>query len=97
MSLQCLPSGRRTVSHQSAAAYRGGSLSSTRNSSARSCTGPDLTIVPSLSAAFDGQICFVCSSKEEETGEISVLLFGSQGEEPVVDSTLQREGAAQRG
>lgn len=35
--------------------------------------------------------------EEEETGEISVLLFGPQGEEPVVDSTLQREGAAHRG
>lgn len=30
--------------------------------------------------------------------QISVLLFGPQGEEPVVDSTLaRREGAVQRG
>lgn len=42
-------------------------------------TVPDLTIAPSLSAAFQGQICVVCSSEEEETGQIYVLLFGPQG------------------
>lgn len=44
--------------------------------------------------SFGGQTGFLCGRKEEETeGGISVLLFGPQGEEPVVDSTLQRETA----
>lgn len=39
----------------------------------------------------------MCARSRARACVISVLLFGPQGEEPVVDSTLQREGAVQRG
>lgn len=42
-------------------------------------------------------MCGSEEEEEEETGDVSVLLFGPRGEEPVVDSTLRREGAALRG
>ncbi|KAK9531619.1 hypothetical protein VZT92_011034 [Zoarces viviparus] len=105
MSLQCAsPQAAAQQSYQSTAAAPGGGerkalLTVNIVSSALPCTVFRTgTIAPSLCAAFDRQIVFcVCSSEEEETGEVPVLLFGPQGEEPVVDSTLQREGAALRG
>lgn len=110
MSLQCAsPQAAAQQSRQSAALTGGAGrhllaadlLSSPLLSSALPCTGADLEHHTRPLCSFGGQICFLCGSEEEEeeeeTGVISVLLFGPQGEEPVVDSTLQREGAAQRG
>lgn len=78
MSLQCAsPQAAAKQSHQSAAVPGGKTLlTADLLSSALSCRGPLPDIIPNLSAAFDGHTGFLCGRKEEETGGISVLLFG---------------------
>ncbi|KAL3052577.1 hypothetical protein OYC64_005172 [Pagothenia borchgrevinki] len=88
MSLQCAsPQAAAQLSHQSAAVPGEGSPAPGR-------TSPSY---PASLEPFSARHVLCAAVTWRRRGEISVLLFGPQGEEPVVDSTLQREGVAQRG
>lgn len=92
--------------HCSVPPPRGAHQSSCRGSSAAWISSPPASKTSTRTRTHARQTCLLCSSKEEEAVRasarvlpcvISVLRLGPQGEEPVVDSTLHREGAVHGG